>query len=145
MSKRQIPLYLRTITIDALQVKAAELGVPPSALADLWLNIGRLRVPDDVLRQWAARRPSTRGRLAGGLTKRETSALAALEHLLRGPSETGKIAAAAGMPRRDAYTALASLRGRGLVTSADSPTNDRWGRPLRSIWTLTAKVASGPG
>jgi hypothetical protein len=138
MSKRQLPLYLRTTTIDALQAKAAELGVPVSALADLWLNLGRLRTSEADLRHWAAHRPSTRGRLAGGLTKRETSALAALERLAA-PSVTGAVAATAGMPRREAYAALVSLRGRGMVTSADSPMNDRWGRPLRSVWTLVGK------
>lgn len=138
-------LYLPVETMVALRTRAEGVGVSYSELADLFIRRGLDSMPEDVLRAWAAKRPSTRGRLGGGLTKAERSALDAMGRLVaRGTAEgvyrfeLAEVANEAGLLRRDAYLALKRLQGRGLVSGADGTEQDRHGRPVSSVWRRVA-------
>jgi hypothetical protein len=113
------------------------------------MRYGLARLTDDALAQHARTQASTRGRLGGGLTKHERAALEGLETCTReeptgtlwkwGPEH---VAAATGIRIAEAYNALRSLEGRGLVKRwVTDATEDRWGRPRHVAFWLVSEEA----
>lgn len=141
--KTQMGLYLDVATAEALRDKAAASGASISDLADLVMRYGLARIGDDALRKWALKQGSTRGRNAGGLRQNERAALGAIERLKAAQAPAWRfsgadVAAAAAMKLSEAFWALKSLQTRGLVHGFELDELDRWGRPTRSFWCLTA-------
>lgn len=137
-----VGLYLSPETAEDLKGKALKGGLTISALADLALRYGLARLADDAIAAYAAKLPRKRGALGGGLRASEQAALRALEALTVGLAwrlSHEDIAATAGLGRLEAYKALTSLAGRGLVRphpALSSPELDRWGRPVKTFWSL---------
>lgn len=136
-------LFVQSETVDAVRLKARELGISMGDLAGLYLRFGLAKMPPQAVADWARANPPRMGRPpAGGegLTKNERRALDTLERL-RGVTYPGpwggcrvfdvsEIAGAAGLTGQQARIALAGLTGAGRVETASSPERDRWGRPL---------------
>jgi|GEM_PF-6113590 len=136
-------VYVQASTAEELKRRADAAGLTYSDLIDLAARYGLSRLTDDALAAWAARQPSNRGRLGGGLTKAEKAVLGALRSLTQASAGTGQVrfeltevADCAGLLRRDAYLAAKALQQRGLAAGVDGPELDRWDRPKSSVWRL---------
>lgn len=145
--KTQLNLYLPLLTIAELQAKADAVGVSVSALADLCIKGTLTKVPEEQLKKWAASLEDTRGRNAGGPSRRERACELALQSLSEGGTVwrhgADDVAARAGLRVTEAYWALQGLRRRGTVEMMDLEPGkvDRWGRPTSTVWWLTSVAA----
>jgi hypothetical protein len=140
--KTQLGLYFEVTTADALRARAVKHGAAITDLAELCVRFGLSQLSDDQVNKWLAQQKSTRGRLAGGLRISEKACVAALESLRKkepGAYRFGGVSIAneAGLRFAVAYQALKSLAARGMVKGSDLEPLDRWGRPVKSIWSLT--------
>lgn len=142
MPKSLTGLYLGTTTADDLRAMSERVGCSISDLGDLLIRRGLDQIPEATLRKWAESRESTRGRLRGGLTKKERLVLGAFEALLAEGDAWSfpatAIGARSGLRSMDTFSALQALRQRGQVVErpVEFPTMNRFGRPVQSIWTL---------
>lgn len=147
MMKTQIGLYLGAGTAEQLREAAHSAGASIGDLADLLLRYGLSKVPPEQLRAWALKLPSTKGRLAGQLTKDERAVLGAFETLPKKAGQDGvwrfpitDVAAEAGLRLTEAYWALKALQRRALVRGMELEELDRWGRPVKSYWSLISAM-----
>lgn len=136
--KAQFNASCDVATVDALREKAKACGAPIGDLLSMMIRFSLARIPDDRLIAWAeSHRAKAR---AGELRRNERAMLTAFEVLAsRGDAtrfSARSLADAAGVHWAEGYLALQSLATRGLVTGFDLEECDRWGRPVRSWWTL---------
>jgi hypothetical protein len=145
--KAQLNLYLNQSTIELLREKAHAVTANVGDLADLCIRFAFERMPEDALRKWVASQTSTKGRLRGALTKDQRCVVDAFERIAKRPENEGawrfsheNVAREAGLRPAVAYWTLKQLQTRGLTTGTDGEELDRWGRPLKSFWSLISAM-----
>jgi hypothetical protein len=134
MAGGAVVLYLSDACLDALKMRAQELRVPYSALADFMLALALEKARPETIQAWLKQRATPE------ITPKQGRVLEALRSLTTPETyrfDVGSVADAADMPPREAYRALKALQGRGEVAGAEGSELDRWGRPLESWWRLT--------
>lgn len=136
--RQQMNVSLNTHTIADLKDLAHELGAPVGDLADVMLRFAHEKMDRERLRTWTATLQSRAGRNRGALNLAEKALLKAFERLKPEGSVFAfhDLARDAGLSTHTAkaFDALARLRSRGLVGEAHGDEQDRWGRPVDSVW-----------
>lgn len=141
--KTQQMMYLTVEYMSALRTKAAELGVPFSALNEFLGSLALQKLPPERLRAWADELQRSSAETA---TPKQTRVLGALRSLTTPEAfrfDVGTVADAADLPPREAYRALCALEGRGEVVGVRGEELDRWGRPSESWWRLADVKGEG--
>jgi hypothetical protein len=153
--KTLLGVYLDQSTADELRTRAGKVGLGISSLADLMIRFGLSRADDAKLREHA-QRTEVRSRSSTALRVNERRVIGAIKALEIDPVTNPErltwrfpvvdVATRAGIPMREAYRALESLRARGLVGMLKmSEDVDRWERPKDTYWWLTETKAQRQG
>lgn len=145
--KTQMGLFLDVGTAERLRSEAGRAGAPIGDLADLCIRFALERMTPDAVAKWAQSLPSRMGPLSGGPKKNERAVIAAFERLPRKAGQEGAwkfpltdVAAEAGLRLTDAFWALKALQARKLVHGSELEEVDRWGRPVKSFWSLISAM-----
>ncbi len=145
--KTQFNVYMEVATAEEVRGKALQVGAPVGDLADFLLRFALSRIPDDTLRQWATQHRTSAGPLRGGLSKDERLVSMAFERLPKKAGQEGAwrfglsdLASEAGLRLTNAFWALKALQARQVVHGMELEELDRWGRPVKSFWSLVSAM-----
>lgn len=143
--KTQMGVYVDQSTAELLRTRATESGAAIGDLADLCIRYTLGKITLEQLRTWALKQPVAKGRLAGQHTKDERAVLLAFDALAKREPGTWRyayeaLAAEAGLKLSPTFWALKSLQRRGEVHGMELDEVDRWGRPVKSFWSMVAAM-----
>jgi len=140
--KTPFSVALDRSTQDSVRALAKQTGAAVGDLTDFLLRSALGSVSPEIVQQWAIEHAVKVDRTSSAMTKAEGGMLGALQ-ALRARSKarayaSSEVANEAGLAPRDVWRAGQTLSKRGLVAFASSLDLDSFGRPVESIWWLTA-------